>query len=102
MGSMAGEFVRTPKRGEAAGRYWQVARLPIVEIGLALVSLASVIASIETKHWFATPFAFLFMVGYGSVAWLVASEQLGQRQPVSDAAPPSSSVPDADGIARAA
>ena len=28
MGSMAGEFVRTPKRGAAAGRYWQYARLP--------------------------------------------------------------------------
>jgi glycosyltransferase involved in cell wall biosynthesis len=86
MGSMAGEFIRTPKRGEAAGRYWQVARLPIIEIGLALVSFASVVASIETRHWFATPFAFLFMAGYGSVAWLVASEQLGQRHPTADRA----------------
>jgi cellulose synthase/poly-beta-1,6-N-acetylglucosamine synthase-like glycosyltransferase len=79
MGSMAGEFVRTPKRGAAAGRYWQYARLPMLEIGLGLVSFASVVASIETRHWFATPFAFLFMMGYGYVAWLVASEQLGQR-----------------------
>jgi hypothetical protein len=76
---MAGEFVRTPKRGEAAGRYWQYATLPLAEIGLCLVSLASVVASIETGHWFATPFAALFTYGYGYVAWLVASEQLGQR-----------------------
>jgi len=79
MRSMAGEFVRTPKRGAVAGRYWQYARLPLLEIGLCLVCFASVIASIETRHWFATPFAALFMVGYGYVAWLVASEQLGQR-----------------------
>ena len=84
MGSMAGEFIRTPKRGAAAGRYWQVARLPMLEIGLALVSFASVVASIETRHWFATPFALLFMMGYGGVAWLVASEQLGQRRPAAD------------------
>ncbi len=79
MGSMAGEFVRTPKRGAAAGRYWQYARLPMAEMGLCLVSLASVVASLETQHWFAAPFAFLFMMGYGYVAWLVGSEQLGQR-----------------------
>ena len=37
---------------------------------------------------FATPFAFLFMMGYGFVAWLVASEQLGQRlAPRADAEP---------------
>src|SRR5262249_36705878 len=74
MGSMAGEFGRTPKRGAVAGRYWQYARLPLLEIALALVSFASVVASLETRHWFATPFAFLFMLGYGFVAWLVASE----------------------------
>jgi cellulose synthase/poly-beta-1,6-N-acetylglucosamine synthase-like glycosyltransferase len=79
MGSMAGEFVRTPKRGAVAGRYWQYARLPLLEIGLCLVSLASVVASLETRHWLAAPFAFLFMAGYGYVAWLVGSEQLGQR-----------------------
>jgi hypothetical protein len=79
LGSMAGEFVRTPKRGAAAGRYWQYARLPMMEIALCLVCFASVIASVETHHWFATPFAFLFMMGYGYVAWLVVFEQLGQR-----------------------
>jgi hypothetical protein len=77
---MSGEFVRTPKRGIFAGRYRQTAQLPLLEIGLTLVSLASVVASIETKHWFATPFAMLFMVGYGYVATLVIAEQLGRRR----------------------
>jgi hypothetical protein len=51
-----------------------------LEIGLTLVSLAAVVASIETKHWFATPFAMLFAVGYGYVASLVIAEQLGRRR----------------------
>jgi cellulose synthase/poly-beta-1,6-N-acetylglucosamine synthase-like glycosyltransferase len=91
MRSMAGEFVRTPKRGADAGRYWQYARLPLLEMGLCLVSLASVVASLETRHWLAAPFAFLFMAGYGYVAWLVGSEQIGQRlaAPRADAEPDS-------------
>jgi hypothetical protein len=65
--------------------------LPLFEIGLGLISFASVVASLETRHWFATPFAFLFMTGYGFVAWLVASEQLGQRLlPRAEAERPSS------------
>ncbi len=71
---MAGEFVRTPKRGEARGRYRQVAKLPFAEMALALVSAASVVAAIETRHYFATPFAALFTVGYGYVATLVLQE----------------------------
>jgi cellulose synthase/poly-beta-1,6-N-acetylglucosamine synthase-like glycosyltransferase len=103
LGSMAGEFVRTPKRGAVAGRYWQVARLPMAEIGLCLVCFASVIASIETRHWFATPFAFLFMMGYGAVAWLVASEQLGQRlAPRTEAERASEPGMEDTGVARAA
>lgn len=78
--SMSGEFVRTPKKGTTAGRYRQAAELPLVEIGLSLLSLASVVASIETGHWFATPFATLFMVGYGYVASLVVIEQAGRRR----------------------
>jgi GT2 family glycosyltransferase len=76
--SMAGEFVRTPKKGVAQGRYRARADLPLVEIGLCLVSLASTVASIETGHWFATPFAMLFMFGYGYVATLVATEQFAR------------------------
>jgi len=79
--SMAGEFVRTPKHGEMhSNRYRARADLPSIEIFLALVSFASVIASLETGHWFATPFAMLFTFGYGYVASLVASEQLARRR----------------------
>ena len=37
-------------------------------------------ASIETGHWFATPFAALFTFGYGYVASLVAKEQVVRRR----------------------
>jgi hypothetical protein len=78
--SMAGEFVRTPKRGNATGRYRQAAQWPLSELALALVSAASVVASIETGHWFATPFAVLFMAGYAGVAALVIREQVVGRR----------------------
>jgi cellulose synthase/poly-beta-1,6-N-acetylglucosamine synthase-like glycosyltransferase len=79
--SMSGEFIRTPKHGLAhSHRYRARADLPMVEMALALVSFGSIIASITTGHWFATPFAMLFMVGYGYVAVLVASEQLARRK----------------------
>ena len=78
--SMSGEFVRTPKKGNASGRYRQVAQLPLAEIGLALVSTASVVASLETGHWFATPFALLFAAGYTYVAAKVTLEQTNRRR----------------------
>jgi hypothetical protein len=78
--SMSGEFVRTPKKGVTAGRYRQAAALPWTEIGLALVSAASVVAAVHTGHWFATPFAMLFMVGYAYVSGLVIIEQVGRRR----------------------
>jgi hypothetical protein len=77
---MAGEFVRTPKKGIEALRYRTRADLPLVEIGLCLFSLGSVVASLRTGHWFAAPFAMLFTFGYGYVATLVASEQLEGRR----------------------
>jgi hypothetical protein len=80
--SMAGEFVRTPKKGIKAQRYRATADLPLVEIGLCLFSFTSVVASMETGHWFATPFAMLFTFGYGYVASLVAAEQLAGRKAV--------------------
>jgi hypothetical protein len=80
--SMAGEFVRTPKRGEARGRYRQVAKLPLAEIALALVSAASVVAAIETQHYIAAPFAALFMSGYAYVAALVIQEQFLTRSSI--------------------
>lgn len=94
--SMAGEFVRTPKHGaNHSHRYRARADLPTIEVALCLVSLASVVASLETGHWFATPFAMLFTFGYGYVASLVASEQVARRRaarlglaPVSESVPP--------------
>lgn len=81
LSSMAGEFVRTPKHGaNHSHRYRARADLPTTEIALCLVSFASVVASLETGHWFATPFAMLFTFGYGYVASLVASEQLARRR----------------------
>ena len=82
LNSMAGEFVRTPKKGVAASglTYHARADLPMVEIGLCLFSFASVVASLETGHWFATPFAMLFTFGYGYVAYNVASEQNARRK----------------------
>jgi cellulose synthase/poly-beta-1,6-N-acetylglucosamine synthase-like glycosyltransferase len=78
--SMSGEFVRTPKKGASLGRYRAAADLPAAEIALGLVSVASTIASIETGHWFATPFAMLFTFGYGYVAFFVVSEEHARRR----------------------
>jgi cellulose synthase/poly-beta-1,6-N-acetylglucosamine synthase-like glycosyltransferase len=81
LGQMAGEFVRTPKHGEGhSHRYRARANLPTIEVLLCLISFASVVASLETGHWFATPFAMLFTFGYGYVASLVASEQVARRR----------------------
>jgi hypothetical protein len=61
---------------------------------LCLISLASVVASLETGHWFATPFAMLFTFGYGYVASLVASEQVARRRAARlGLAPATESVP---------
>ncbi len=79
---MAGEFVRTPKRGEKQGRYRQATQLPYAELALATVSVTSVAASIHTHHWFAAPFAALFAVGYSYVAWRVVAEQWESRRGV--------------------
>jgi hypothetical protein len=92
--SRAGEFVRTPKKGITQGRYFARADLPMVEIGLCLFSFASVVASIETGHWFATPFAMLFTFGYGYVAKGVVAEQNARRRAaVANAALAPDSVP---------
>ncbi len=86
---MSGEFVRTPKKGMLQGRYRAAADLPITESALCLISGASTTASLESGHWFATPFAMLFTLGYGYVAFFVALEQLARRkaQPQASAAP---------------
>ncbi len=78
--SMSGEFVRTPKKGMRQGRYRAAADLPMTETALCLISGASTTASIETGHFFATPFALLFTFGYGYVAFFVAFEQMARRK----------------------
>jgi len=83
LGSMAGEFVRTPKKGTSTvmtPRYRAAADLPTIEIALCLISATSTIAALETGHWLATPFAMLFTFGYGYVAYFVASEQFARRR----------------------
>ena len=73
--SMSGEFVRTPKQGVNKGRYHASSELPLVETGLSALSFVSIIASVQTGHYFATPFALLFTVGYAYVAVLLVREQ---------------------------
>jgi cellulose synthase/poly-beta-1,6-N-acetylglucosamine synthase-like glycosyltransferase len=84
----SGEFVRTPKRGTDRWRYRAQMDLPLVEILFTLICGASVVMSIRTGHYFATPFAALFTFGFGYVAYLVAAEAFGRRgREVSDAPP---------------
>ncbi len=78
--SMAGEFVRTPKHGVKKGRYRVRTDLPLTESLLAVLSFGAMIASVQTGHYFATPFAALFTIGYGYVALLVATEQASRRR----------------------
>jgi hypothetical protein len=83
----AGEFVRTPKRGLRASRYLQRrAPLPIAELFLALVSVASVVISLETDHYLATPFALLFALGYAHMAGMMTMEQLTRRRALAPSA----------------
>jgi hypothetical protein len=99
---MAGEFVRTPKRGTTLGRYRQGASLPLGEIALGLVSYASVVASITTGHWFAAPFALLFALGYTYVAYRVMYEQYAERAAVQSGALGAESAAEPAEMARAA
>ncbi len=82
--SMAGEFVRTPKRGDASRvRYKaKMETLPFAEVVLCVLSLASTLASVHTGHVVATPFAALFTAGYGYMAWQMMREHVVRAQPV--------------------
>jgi len=95
--SMSGEFVRTPKQGAShSHRYRARADIPAVEIALSVLSFFSVVASVQTGHWFATPFALLFTIGYGYVATLVGLEQRARRQAA--ASPTLASVRELDSV----
>ncbi len=86
---MAGEFVRTPKRGTEKGRYRQRAQLPYAEIVLCMLSVGSAMAAVQTGHWLAAPFALLFASGYAYVATLVMRERLAERSAAARTAPAS-------------
>jgi hypothetical protein len=75
----AGEFVRTPKRGSNRWRYRASVELPLVELTFAALTGACCVVSVKTGHYFATPFTFLFSVGYGYIAFLLLAEALGRR-----------------------
>ena len=79
--SMSGEFIRTPKKGNAyEARYRAKIRLPVAELILAVISFASTLAALQNGHWFAAPFAALFTFGYAYVAVLLMAEQLDRRR----------------------
>ncbi|HXX66724.1 MAG TPA: glycosyltransferase, partial [Polyangiaceae bacterium] len=81
--TMAGEFIRTPKKGSAAAvRYRTPLTVPLAESILCVVSLASTVASIHTGHFIATPFAALFTAGYAYMATQMLLEQLARAQPM--------------------
>lgn len=77
---MSGEFVRTPKQGSNAARYRLRSDMPWMEMVLTFTSFCSVVLSIELGHWFVTPFAMLFTIGYGWAALMISSEQSNRRR----------------------
>ncbi len=78
--SMAGEFVRTPKKGNDGERYRAAIKIPVAEVILSIISLGSTIAAVQNGHWFAAPFAALFTFGYAYVAVLLLDEQFERRR----------------------
>jgi cellulose synthase/poly-beta-1,6-N-acetylglucosamine synthase-like glycosyltransferase len=77
--SETGEFVRTPKKGKSksAGRYKARTILPVVELALTAVSVASFYTALIKGHYIAAPFALLFVLGFGFVSTMVLRERLG-------------------------
>lgn len=99
---MAGEFVRTPKRGRDASRYRQGTQWPIAELTLGCLSGISVVVAVETNHWFALPFAGLFMYGYLYVATRLIGEQFVARRETLVPAPDRALEVETSGMARVA
>jgi cellulose synthase/poly-beta-1,6-N-acetylglucosamine synthase-like glycosyltransferase len=97
---MHGEFIRTPKKGNAAGRYAMVADLPLAELLLGIVTAFTSLVAVRNGHYFAAPFAGLFAAGYFYTAAMVVSEQTARRRQARVSLPPA--VDASSGIARAA
>jgi cellulose synthase/poly-beta-1,6-N-acetylglucosamine synthase-like glycosyltransferase len=87
---MAGEFVRTPKRGTASqGRERYRVRstvIPWAETVLALISGATVVATLTCRHYFAFPFAVMFFSGYAHMAGALWRERRRGEERVAPAA----------------
>ncbi len=98
MRSMAGEFVRTPKKGSTTGARYRSTTVvvPASETVLCALSLASTLASVHTGHLVATPFAALFTIGYGYMASAMVLEQMQPANAPLEAAPVTMSVSDAE------
>jgi hypothetical protein len=83
--AMAGEFVRTPKKGfAAAGRARYRATgvpLPWMEAILCAISSTSVVASLAFGHYFALPFAVMFASGYGHMTASLLRARFPAAQP---------------------
>jgi cellulose synthase/poly-beta-1,6-N-acetylglucosamine synthase-like glycosyltransferase len=77
---MHGEFVRTPKKGNSAGRYTLVSDLPWMELALGVLTVVTCLTALRNGHYFAVPFAATFAFGYFYTAVLVVSEQVAQRR----------------------
>ncbi|MGB8294427.1 MAG: glycosyltransferase [Polyangia bacterium] len=80
---MAGQFVRTPKKGfGASGKSdsGMATPLPWIEVVLCLVSASSIATSLMFRHYFATPFAVMFTTGYGYMALALIRERLASAR----------------------
>lgn len=77
--TMAGEFVRTPKKGASGvNRYRTNLSIPMAESILCVISFASTVASFHSGHYIAVPFAALFTAGYAYMASSMLIEQLSR------------------------
>lgn len=76
----AGEFVRTPKRGNDRWRYQSVLELPWLEMVLGVICGTSMVVSVFTRHYFATPFTALFTFGFAYISYLLIEEALDRRR----------------------
>jgi cellulose synthase/poly-beta-1,6-N-acetylglucosamine synthase-like glycosyltransferase len=76
---MAGEFVRTPKKGFGDSQKTRAIAtahpLPWIEMVLCLIAACSIVTSLNFRHYFATPFAVMFTVGYGTMAYSLIKER---------------------------
>lgn len=99
---MAGEFVRTPKKGfgkaACGGSHASRQGLPWIEMGLALIASGSIVTSLMFRHYFATPFAVMFTTGYASMAvslikQRLAASQVERKRSIASAASSTSELP---------